>query len=111
MSPVPRTDNGLHTDFEYAFHDRIGQELSRAEIRAILQDTFENFPTGSVVPTDHAERSETQVNQCHKCDFPDYQIFETVTDGNGRQGAARYRVRAFKPFPGWRIALAQKGTT
>lgn len=86
----------------------MGQELSRAEIRAILQETFENFPDGSVVPTDHAERSPRHVNQCGKCSFPDYQIFDTLHEGDGRQGVARYRVRAFKPFPGWRIALARQ---
>lgn len=105
MSRIPRTDS-LHSDFENAFRNRAGQELTRAEIRAILQETFENFPNGSVVPTDHAERSARHVNQCCKCDFADYQIFETLREGDGRQGVARYRVRAFKPFPGWRIALA-----
>jgi hypothetical protein len=90
-----RTGN-LHSDFEHAFRGRIGEVYSRAEIREILVNTFENFPVGSVIPTDHAEPSLDHVNQCAKCSELEFQIFETVIDGEGKQGAARYRVRDFK---------------
>lgn len=89
----------LHADFEYAFRNRTGEVLSRDTIGAVLRDTFRSFPDGSVVPTDHAERSADRVNQCRKCENTDHQIFETVTEENGRPGLARYRVRAFKPYP------------
>lgn len=91
--------NSLHSDFELAFRDRVGQVLSRAEIRDVLEVTFGNFPVGSVVPTDHAEPSPEHVKQCRQCAHPDYQIFDTVIDGQGRHGEARYRVRAFMPVP------------
>lgn len=89
----------LHGDFEYAFRNRAGEVLSRDTIGAILRDTFGTFPAGSVVPTDHAEPSADHVNQCRKCADSDYQIFETVIEGNGKSGMARYRVRTFKPYP------------
>lgn len=98
MKSQARTRN-LHADFEYAFRNRTGEVLSRATIGAILRDTFGTFPAGSVVPTDHAEPSADHVNQCRKCANPDYQIFETVIEGNGKFGVARYRVRAFKSYP------------
>ena len=91
--------SSLHSDFQLAFHDRMGQVLSRAEIREILEVAFDNFPVGSVVPTDHAEPSSEHVNQCRHCANPDYQIFDTVIDGKGRDGEARYRVRAFMSCP------------
>ena len=95
-----RTRTGsLHSDFEHAFRSRVGQILSRAEIQAILEDTFGDFPAGSVVPTDHAEPTADHVNQCTKCSQTEYRIFETVIDGQGRHGIARYRVRDFKPYP------------
>jgi hypothetical protein len=93
-----KRDN-LHLDFEMAFRDRIGMTLSKTEMKEILQGTFPGFPDGSVVPTDHAEPSPKHVNQCKKCANPAYQILETVIDGEGKPGRARYRVRDFKPFP------------
>jgi hypothetical protein len=102
---VTRAMNGrkrtgsLHSDFEQAFSNRVGQVFSRAEIRQILDETFGKFPVGSVVPTDHAEPTPDHVNQCSRCSDPKHRIFETVIDGQGRQGIARYRVRDFRPWP------------
>jgi hypothetical protein len=89
-----RTES-LHSDFEYAFRNRFGAVLSRAEIQEILEETFGNFPRGSVIPTDHAEFGPPHVNQCRICINPAYQIFETVVDGQGEPGVARYRVRQY----------------
>jgi hypothetical protein len=86
----------LHSDFEHAFSNRVGQVFSRAEIRQILEETFGKFPVGSVVPTDHAEPSPDHVNQCAKCSYPEHRIFETIIDGQGKHGIARYRVRDFR---------------
>jgi hypothetical protein len=93
-----KRDN-LHLDFEMAFRDQIGKTLSKKEMKNILQRIFPGFPDGSIVPTDHAEPSSNHVNQCRKCADPEYQIFDTVIDGHGKPGIARYRVRNFKPLP------------
>ena len=89
----------LHSRFEHAFKGRVGQEFSREEIKRTLQSIFDDFPDGSVVPTDHAEPTSHHVNQCRKCADPRYRIFDTVLDGQGIPGMARYRVRDFKSFP------------
>jgi hypothetical protein len=88
-----RRRNGLHLKFDQAFRSRAGQVLSKREIGDALQAMFPGFPDGSVIPTDHAEPSPNHVNQCRTCANPEYQIFDTVVDGHGRPGMARYRVR------------------
>lgn len=88
-------NKNLHYRFEQAFHSRIGDVLSRQEIRETLQSMFPDFRVGSVVPTDHAEPSTAHVNQCSKCANPNFRIFDTVVEGHGQRGIARYRVRDF----------------
>jgi hypothetical protein len=90
-----RRSKDLHGQFGLVFSSREGQVFSRREIRDRLQAIFPDFPNGSVVPTDHAEPSPNHVNQCSKCADPRFQIFDTVVDGDGRPGVARYRVRNF----------------
>jgi len=100
--PVVRTrggrEGGLHVRFEQALKPHVGRELSKREMKEILQRTFPQFPDGSVVPTDHAEPSPNHVNQCRICANPAFQILDTVVDGLGKPGVARYRVRDFKPL-------------
>ena len=93
-----KRDN-LHQDFERTFREYIGKEFSRAQIKSILQNMIPDFPDGSVVPTDHAEPTSAHVNQCRKCSDPKYRIFDTIKNGEGIAGKARYRVRDFEPYP------------
>jgi len=92
-------ENSTHHRFEVALKDQIGKTFSRPELIRILQKDFRSLPEGSVVPTDHAEPSSNHVNQCTKCANPDYQILDTVTEGQRKHGKALYRVRNFKRLP------------
>lgn len=89
----------LHSKFEWALRDHVGELYSRRQIQDILRVAFPDLPIGSVVPTDHAEPSTEHVNQCKKCAHDAYRIFDTVVDGEGKPHRARYRIRAFEPFP------------
>lgn len=82
----------LHAKFELAFSGRVGDVLSREQIKQIIQIAFPEMP----VPTDHAESSSDHANQCCKCADDAYRIFDTVLDGKGKPNRARYRVRAFQ---------------
>lgn len=95
-----RRGKGLHFKFEEAFESHVGRVFSRREMKRILQEMFPGFPDGSVVPTDHAEPSSDHVNQCRKCANPDFRIFDTLADNRAGLGAARYRVRDYKPCQG-----------
>lgn len=90
----PKKDD-LHFHFEQAFQGHTGKVFSRREMIEIAK----GIVPGSVLPTDHAEPDPKHTNQCNKCVDPTYRIFDTVVDGQGLPGKARYRVRDFKPFP------------
>ena len=98
----------LHSKFERALRNHIGEVYSRRQIQEILQGAFLDLPNGSVVPTDHAEPNAAHVNQCKICAEEAHRIFETALDGEGKPHRARYRVLAFEPsLPGSNVQRPQ----
>ena len=71
-----------HERFAKAFSGMEGEELSTAEIRAIILKKFPDMNPGSVLPNDHATGNKS----CCWCAGTDKRIFDRISRG-------RYQVR------------------